>query len=322
MSALSPRLPVRACPVCGDTASRPWLDAMDYALLRCTGCGHRYAGEVLTPACLAEAYYAETDTHLAARSLRAKQARFVEYTAMLKEAGARAGRVLDVGCNAGELLGLFAGAGWKVAGVEVSRGPAEYARTCLDAPVWIGPVEECLPASERFDLITMTHVLEHLVSPRPVLQCLRTALSPGGHLLLEVPNADDVLLRLWRGFYRPLCPGDHVSFFDVRSLRALVEAAGFEVLGLRSPTHARDVVYPSLLSALDWARALRARGAATPAHNPGGVMNQVRYRGRLRAPLRAAMDTLVEVIDPLVVASTAAQDRAHTGPVLVMVARA
>lgn len=320
----SRRTPVHACPACGGTARTPWLDAMDYSLVRCGICGHRYAAEMLAAECLADIYYAEADDDLADRSPRAKQARFVEYQAMLDHQGCLPGRVLDVGCNAGDLLALFSDTGWEVAGVEVSRGPAEYARARLGVPIWIGPVEESLPNEERFDLITMTHVLEHLVSPGIVLARLRAALREGGCLLVEVPNADDVQLALWRGFYRPLCPGDHVSFFDAHSLRAVLESAGFSVTETRSPTHARDIVYPSLLSALDWGRSLRRRKASASgvASGGGGVLDQVRYRGRFRAPLRAAMDRFVEAVDPVVVAATAALDRARTGPVLVMLARA
>ncbi len=320
-SAAPARRAIELCPSCGSRAATPWLRANDFDLVHCATCSHRYATEVLAADWLAGAYYGETDQDLSDRGDHSKRARFLEYEALIRAHSIWPGRVLDVGCNAGELLRLFREKGWQIAGVETSDRAAHHARQVLGAQIWCGPAETCPPDGECFDLITMTHVLEHIVAPRPLLQRLRSLLRPAGWLLVEVPNANDWLLRCWRGTYRPLCPGDHVSFFDEGSLRGLLEAAGFEVLAVRSPTHARDIAYPSLLSALDWAR--RVLRPTRPANTvAGGVASQVRYRGRFRAPLRAAFDRVLDTCDPAIVALTGAQDRRRSGPVLVMLARA
>ena len=311
---------IRACPVCGSGARSPWLHSLGFDLVRCRGCGHRYSAEVLPEADLAGTYYAEPDADIAARSLAAKRARFREYQDLIKLDFPKPGRVLDVGCNAGELLDLFREAGWSVAGVEASPGPAAYARKKLNSPVWQGSAEEVIPESESFDLITMTHVLEHVKRPGDLLVRLRRALRPGGAILIEVPNAADPLLKLFRGYYRPLCPGDHVSFFDEASLRRLLEASGFSVGPMASPAHARDLVYSSALSAVDFARSLARRTGR--AGEAGGVMAQTRYRGRLRAPLRRALDSLVEAADPLVFPLARAAFGQARGPVLITLARA
>jgi SAM-dependent methyltransferase len=291
--------------------------SLGFDLVRCGACGHRYSTELLSAETLAGSYYNEPDADLRARSLAAKESRFAEYRAMLDAAGLARGRVLDVGCNAGELLGLFRRAGYAVAGLERSPGPARHARETLGAPIWEGDAEGGLPDDETFDLITMTHVLEHLTDPGRVLDRLRRALRPGGALLLEVPNADDRLGDVFGGYYRPLCPGDHVSFFDEDSLARLLEGHGFAPAAWASPSHARDLVYASLLSAVDWAR--RRPAASGPASS--GVEAQTRYRGRLRAPLRRAIDRLVEAADPAVVALTSAPTSPPRGPVLIVLAR-
>ncbi|HLM76383.1 MAG TPA: methyltransferase domain-containing protein [Polyangiaceae bacterium] len=313
------KIEIHSCPVCGGAARSPWLHSLGFDLVRCLGCGHRYSAEVLSEAELAGTYYAEPDADIAARSLAAKRARFREYKAMIERDFPKRGRVLDVGCNAGELLELFREAGWSVAGVEASPGPAAYARKKLASPVWQGPAEDVIPEGEIFDLITMTHVLEHVKRPGDLLNRLRRALRPGGSILIEVPNADDALLGLFRGYYRPLCPGDHVSFFDEGSLRRLLEGSGFSVLSTASPAHARDLVYSSALSAVDFTRSLARRGSG--AREGGGVMAQTRYRGRFRAPLRRALDRLVEGVDPFVFPLARAALGSARGPVLIVLAR-
>jgi SAM-dependent methyltransferase len=316
------RRSIAECPVCGGAEREPWLDSLGFPLVRCARCGHRYAAEVLSATDLAGDYYDEPDTDIAARSSAAKRARFGEYATLIEKVVPGPGRVLDVGCNAGELLELFKRAGWSVAGVEASPGPAAYARSRLGSPVWEGNAEEVIPEGELFELVTMTHVLEHVVAPGKLLRRLRRALVPGGAILIEVPNGEDWLLRVFGGYYRPLCPGDHVSFFDERSLRRALGDAGFDVADVMSPVHARDLVYSSALSAVDWARsaARRARGVSEGAAVKGGVMAQTRYRGRLRAPIRRAVDRVVEAIDPAVVWAARAGGAATSGPVLIAIA--
>lgn len=320
------RLFLAKCPVCGGAERAPWLDALGFPLVRCAACGHRYATEALSAAELAGAYYDEPDADIAARSAAAKQARFLEYGPLIEKVAPEPGRVLDVGCNAGELLALFQEAGWSVAGVEASPGPAAYARSRLGAPVWEGAAEEVIPEGELFDLVTMTHVLEHVADPKRLLGRLRRALRPGGAILIEVPNADDWLIRAFGGYYRPLCPGDHVSFFDERSLRRALEEGGFNVMDMVSPVHARDIVYGSALSAVDFMRAMARRAvrreerAGEGGAEEGGVMAQTRYRGRLRAPLRRALDWAVEKADPMVVRAAGAAMPEASGPVLIAIA--
>jgi SAM-dependent methyltransferase len=316
---MTDRVPIEACPLCDARAREHWLDALGFELVRCARCGHRYATSVHSEAVLANVYYDEPDAAIAARSIAAKAERIEEYWKLIDPALPEQARVLDVGCNAGELLSLFQQRGCRVFGIEASPGPARNAEKRLGVPIWHGRAEDVLPESERFDLIVLSHVLEHIHSPGPLLARLRRALAPGGRLLIEVPNADDALLRAWGGVYRPLCPGDHVSFFDAEHLGGVLRDSGFMLRQLGSPTHARDVVYPCLLSAVDGVRAAlgRTRGAA-PASS--GVCGQTRYRGRLRRPLLAAIDRVLTVLDPAFVRGARRWTSLAQGAVLIALA--
>ncbi len=52
--------------------------------------------------------------------------------------------------------------------------------------------------SEKFDTITMFHVLEHIENPEPVITSLKEHLKPNGNLIIEVPNSEDALLTLYK----------------------------------------------------------------------------------------------------------------------------
>ena len=76
------------------------------------------------------------------------------------------------------------------------------------------------------DVITLSHVLEHLREPKPALIRLRNELRPGGVLLVEVPNDPlHELLRVDRVSDLP-----HLWFFSRKGLMQLLEDSGFVIL--------------------------------------------------------------------------------------------
>ena len=83
------------------------------------------------------------------------------------------GRMLDVGCGNGATIRAFGqvAPGWMKAGTEFdAKYRAEVESIPNTEPLHVGPVEQ-VPGS--FDVITMIHVLEHIVDPIDVLKTLR-----------------------------------------------------------------------------------------------------------------------------------------------------
>jgi trans-aconitate methyltransferase len=97
------------------------------------------------------------------------------------------------------------------------------------------------PELEQHDVVVCCEVIEHLhVPPSPVLRFLATGLVPGGHLVLQTPNATALPKRirmlLGRNPYEPIRsePGNpgHFHEYTVPELRAAVEGAGLEITRL------------------------------------------------------------------------------------------
>ena len=134
------------------------------------------------------------------------------------------GRMLDVGCGNGATIRAFGqvAPGWTKAGTEFDgKYRAEVESIPNTEPLHIGSVEE-VPGT--FDVITMIHVLEHIVDPVDVLVTLRGKLAPGGLLLIEVPhhpaNPFELLIA------------DHRSHFTADSLVRALSAAGYEIVSV------------------------------------------------------------------------------------------
>ena len=134
------------------------------------------------------------------------------------------GRMLDVGCGNGATIRAFGqvAPGWTKAGTEFDgKYRAEVESIPSTEPLYVGPVEA---VPDAFDVITMIHVLEHIVDPVAVLATLRGKLAPGGLLLIEVPhhpaNPFELLIA------------DHRSHFTADSLTRALVAAGYEIVSV------------------------------------------------------------------------------------------
>jgi trans-aconitate methyltransferase len=97
------------------------------------------------------------------------------------------------------------------------------------------------PQLEPHDVVVCCEVVEHLLVPAAgVLRFLATGLAPGGHLVLQTPNATAlpkrVRMLLGRNPYEPIRdePGNpgHFHEYTVSELRAAVEDAGLEITRL------------------------------------------------------------------------------------------
>jgi len=134
------------------------------------------------------------------------------------------GRMLDVGCGNGATIRAFGEVvpGWTKVGTEFDAKYRAAVESIPDTePLHVGPVE-AVPGV--FDVITMIHVLEHIVDPVDVLATLRGKLAPGGLLLLEVPhhpaNPFELLIA------------DHRSHFTADSLVRALTAAGYGIVSV------------------------------------------------------------------------------------------
>jgi len=162
---------------------------------------------------------------LTLKDLRIQSGRARFHAAFCQDVLAHVNRHLDIGSSSGKLLQAIAEASGG-AGVGVEPGDV-YREACIEAGYEVYP---SLPAMEAasdkpFDLITMSHVLEHIPDPYEYLLHLReTCLSPGGYLMIEVPN-------LYGHMSYELT---HLHAFSPGVLRLLLEGTGFRVMRVRT----------------------------------------------------------------------------------------
>lgn len=101
-------------------------------------------------------------------------------------------RVVDVGCGNGSFLGLpLAQEGFQVTGIDTDRHSIEHARRLAkdlrNAKFLVGELDQ-LPATDLYDVLILSEVLEHLENPRRLLAASVKHMTPTGLLIVTVPN--------------------------------------------------------------------------------------------------------------------------------------
>jgi len=135
-------------------------------------------------------------------------------------------RLLDVGCGNGKFLVRAASAGWDVVGVDFDKH-AVAAACSLGLDVRLGGIECLNPDVERFDVITLAHVIEHVHDPVAVLKSCFALLKRGGSVWIETPNITSQGHRLFGQYWRGLEPPRHLVLFTRSALCAALKTAGF-----------------------------------------------------------------------------------------------
>lgn len=136
------------------------------------------------------------------------------------------GRLLDLGCGRGDMLRAFDGAGFDVAGADISPDVARLCQPheahCVDF------ASDPLPfAPASFDVVFSKSVIEHLHNPMPFLRSALEALKPGGTAILMTPSW---LHHGWGPFY---LDHTHVTPFTAPSLYDAMSIVGFERVEVR-----------------------------------------------------------------------------------------
>lgn len=205
--------------------------------LRCNNCGLICLHPLPDQAELAEHYNEAYYRPWMEEQASARDILWRRRLALLDKAG-RPGRLLDVGCGNGAFLKLAREGGWHVGGTELSVWAAAYGVRELGLDVRHGDILSVDLGAERFDAVTMWHVLEHTHSPRANMERIAALLKPGGVFIGALPNADNRLLRAayplaWGKLLRYYQPGTrevHLFHFTPETLSAMLEKCGFEVL--------------------------------------------------------------------------------------------
>jgi SAM-dependent methyltransferase len=148
-------------------------------------------------------------------------------------------RVLDVGCGDGRFLDLMKSAfgdDIETHGIDFEEDAVALA-AANGHETQLGRIEDAEYPAEHFHVIYISHVIEHLASPREFVGLANRLLTQGGLLHIETPNVDCAEARLarrsyWGGYHFPR----HWHLFTPETLELLGKECGFETRSIEFAT--------------------------------------------------------------------------------------
>ncbi|MDP6574941.1 MAG: class I SAM-dependent methyltransferase [Candidatus Peribacteraceae bacterium] len=135
-------------------------------------------------------------------------------------------KLLDFGSGNGGFLKKASVITGDCFGVELEKAAREY---CVSNSLKVYDSLEAIK-DQKFDVITMFHVLEHIADPNSLLKELYSILSEGGKLIVEVPSSKDALLSLYKSvpFSRFTYWSPHLYLFTQEHLVQMGKSTGFK----------------------------------------------------------------------------------------------
>jgi 2-polyprenyl-3-methyl-5-hydroxy-6-metoxy-1,4-benzoquinol methylase len=141
---------------------------------------------------------------------------------------------VDIGAGPGAFAlalkntGLFN----KVLAVDHSRNCVEACvRNGLDALQ--GSTEDL--EADSADLITLNDLIEHVFSPKDLLQRCYEVLKPNGFISIATPNGQGFDFVILKDRAVNITPPEHLNYFNPESIKILLESTGYNVISAETP---------------------------------------------------------------------------------------
>jgi SAM-dependent methyltransferase len=243
------------CVVCGGSVAS-WLDMPIDAktfeptgygkVLRCTQCGHGSvsplpsADEVPHFYAL-EAYYTQGSSHMVTEPdgvldrVLSKLAWSFDHGVDLDQALSalklsNGSKVCEIGCGHAKNLVDLRGRGHSVVGVDPDpKAVAEAAKIGIEVLLGTGEVLPERIRADQFDLVIMSHSLEHCIDPMLAAKNVASILRPGGVFVCEVPNSGSTHF-LWNNICSEMFDAPrHLHFYNTESLSRSIEGVGLKI---------------------------------------------------------------------------------------------
>jgi 2-polyprenyl-3-methyl-5-hydroxy-6-metoxy-1,4-benzoquinol methylase len=233
-----------ACPICEgtNTALHAVAEDIEYftssqkvSYSRCNDCAVLFVSPMLydrLDEIYPKNYYSFAPAGPAGLVQRVKQAldRRI-FRAVMRQIPGEKLAALDIGGGSGWLLDAVKGVDPRVATTQVVDfdSGAKAAAERAGHRYFLGTIEQ-FESAEKFDLILMLNLIEHVRRPDEVLAKARSLLAPGGLILIKTPNYDALDARIfrhrsWGGYHAPR----HFVLFDRDSFTRVAKDQGLQV---------------------------------------------------------------------------------------------
>jgi ubiquinone/menaquinone biosynthesis C-methylase UbiE len=247
------------CPICNHNSFTPFLVCKDHTvsqgafhITECRECGFRFtnprpSAEEIGSYYKAEAYVSHTDSKKGfINSIYHKvRKKTLKQKLKLVTSFAKEQNLLDIGCGTGAFLNECKTNNWKTLGLEPDPDARQMAISNYDLDA--RPIEELskLPANS-VDVITMWHVLEHVLYLKDDVKQFQRVLKTDGTLIIAVPNCSSQDAATYGALWAAYDVPRHLYHFVPGDMDRLFGDIGMKVVKTLPMKY--DAYYVSMLS--------------------------------------------------------------------------
>jgi 2-polyprenyl-3-methyl-5-hydroxy-6-metoxy-1,4-benzoquinol methylase len=137
--------------------------------------------------------------------------------------------VLDFGCGNGGFLSRSKNSAKSVTGVELELAmQSSFKSRGINV---FENLDKAKKGSNKWNLITAFHVVEHLSDPISIIRDLSILLAKDGEIIIEVPSSEDALLTLYENqeFQNFTYWSQHLFLFNAKTLQKLIKKSGLKL---------------------------------------------------------------------------------------------
>lgn len=145
--------------------------------------------------------------------------------------GSKRGNLLEIGPGGrATFLKAAKEKGFNVSAVEIGEDNVRSLRKILGDAVYEKELNDVGFESDRFDVVYMRDVFEHVLNPRELLVEINRIMRRGGTLSIEVPNIEGLIHKLVGADHTVIFGFAHVNYWSPESLGRVLELTGFRVM--------------------------------------------------------------------------------------------
>jgi 2-polyprenyl-3-methyl-5-hydroxy-6-metoxy-1,4-benzoquinol methylase len=249
------------CPVCESKQIANFFSAKDYTvsnetftIVKCNDCKHMFTQNVASQNDIGKYYQSEnyishsdTQTGIINKLYHAVRKRTLlgKKNLVQKETGKQQGKILDIGCGTGAFLNTMKDANWSTTGLEPDDAARKKAFELYSIEAKSSHEIFDLP-NNKYDAITMWHVLEHVHQLQEYIAQLKKILTNEGRIFIAVPNYTSYDAQYYESYWAAYDLPRHLYHFSPKSMKTLVELHGLTIEKIKPMWF--DSFYVSMLS--------------------------------------------------------------------------
>ena len=237
------------CPLCQANHPQNKYKIDSWNIVKCKNCDFIYVNPRLEKNELLNIYssnYFDNDTvgyvhYRESRELRTKNFRRWVDDALPYYNVAVPCNALDIGCAAGYCLEVFKSKDWNAFGVELDREYADLLKQSGNR-IYNAPLLD-ISFEERYDIITMFDVIEHLADLQENFAKLHSILNDNGSIVMITPDYNSLQRKLLGKKWFQFKPIEHINYFSLAAIEKLAAKTGFKVVAHKKAGQYSDIAF-------------------------------------------------------------------------------